>query len=153
MNMNSKYNWSRRHVLLGTLALLSLGITGIRAATPVPENVEWVLVEINGKAVEAPAGGEMKDATLKLDAAKMQASGVSFVNHYGAKYELNDSKLKFGPMMCTRMAGPPDAMDAERDYLAMLEGVNGWRIADGKLELIQGEKVVARFTERAAAVK
>ncbi len=140
-------------MFLGMLALLGLGITSIHAATAAPENVEWVLVEIHGKPVEAPAGGKMNGATLKLDAAKMQASGVSFVNHYGGKYELKVNKLKFGPMMCTRMAGPPAAMDAERDYLAMLEGVNGWRIADGKLELVQGDEVVARFTERAAEVK
>ena len=153
MKINSKYILSRRHIFLGTLALFGLGITGIHAATPGPENVEWALVEINGKAVEAPAGGKMRGATLKLDAAKMQASGVSFVNHFSGKYELKDNTLKFGPMMSTRMAGPPEAMDAERDYLTMLKDVTGWRITDGKLELVVGDKIVARLSEKPAANK
>ena len=95
----------------------------------------------------------MRGATLKLDAAKMQASGVSFVNHFSGKYELKDKTLKFGPMMSTRMAGPPEAMDAERDYLTMLKDVTGWRITDGKLELVVGDKIVARLSEKAAANK
>lgn len=69
MKTKTKHGLFRRHVLLGFLGLTALGIHKIPAATPLPENAEWVLVEMNGKAVEALAkeGGE---ATLKLDAAK-----------------------------------------------------------------------------------
>jgi heat shock protein HslJ len=44
-------------------------------------------------------------------------------------------------------------MAAERDYLSMLEKVNSWKITDGKLELLTDDKIVARFTEKAAVKK
>lgn len=153
MNMNTQHTQSRRSILFGALGLMSLAVSKITAATPVPENVEWVLAEINGKAVEAPAKGGQREATLKLDPAGKQASGVSVVNHYGGEYELKDNTLKFGPMITTRMGGSPEAMAAERDFHSMLESVTGWRITDGKLELLAGDKIVARFTEKAEAKK
>lgn len=152
-NMNTQHTKSHCRILLGLLCLMALPFTKIFAADPGPENVEWSLVEINGQAEQAPAGARSRGATLKLDAAKAHASGVAFVNRYGGKYELKENALKFGPMMSTKMAGPPEAMKSEQDYHAMLKDVTGWRIADGKLELLSGEKVVARFSEKAKAAK
>lgn len=154
MNMKTQPSQSRRRILFWILGLLAFSIPQIPAATPVPENVEWVLVELNGKAYEAPAGRKGSGATLKLDASKVSANGVSFVNRYGGKYELKDNTLKFGQMMTTRMASTdPELNRAEHDFHAMLKDVTGWRITEGKLELLAGDKVVMKFSEKAEVQK
>ncbi len=152
--MNTQHTRSRRRILLGALGLLILAVPNIPAATPVPFNVDWVLAEMNGKAVEALTGGKTWHATLKLDGEKKRASGVSFVNRYSGTYEMKDSALTFGRMITTRMASTnTEANKAEQDFHAMLKDVNGWRLTDGKLELLAIDKVVARFTEKAEAKK
>lgn len=107
------------------------------------EGTEWILSELNGKAVGA--GANLRGPTLKLDSEAKRASGQSGVNRYSGAYELEGAKLKFGSTMGTRMAGPPEAMDLEKDFLATLEKVSGWRVMKGELELMDGKAVVMRF--------
>lgn len=138
----------RRSILICSLAFFLAGLMGSQAAETKLENTTWVLTEMNGAAVgENVKGG----ALLKLDAGKTQASGRSFVNRYSGKYELKDQTLKFGRIMLTRMAGSPEEMTAEKNYLAMLRDVTGWRMTDGNLELLKEDKVVAKFQEKAGA--
>ncbi len=148
-NMNTKHTRSHRCILLGVLGLVALCVPKISAAAPVLENVEWVLIELNGKAVKAPEKWKTRGATLKLDAKEKRAHGVSFVNQYGARYDLKDNTLRFAGGMMTAMGGSNrEEVQAETDYHDMLKGVSGWRITDGKLELLAAEKVVARFAEK-----
>jgi heat shock protein HslJ len=53
----------------------------------------------------------------------------------------------------TRMAGPPEAMEAESAFLKMLGEVNGWKITDRTLQLLHDDKVIAQFSTPAAAPK
>lgn len=81
-------------------------------------------------------------------------SGKAFVNSYGGKYELKEGGLTIGKMMSTMMASTSEALNAaEQEYTAMLGKVTGWRITDGKLELLAGDKVVLKFAEHAKAKK
>lgn len=147
-------NMNSHRILLLALGLVVLGISKVSAATPAPENVEWLLIELNGQAVKAPDGGKWKGATLKLDTKEKLAHGVSFVNLYSSRYDLKDSTLKFGIGKMTAIGSRNrDEMRAEEEYHAMLNGVTGWRITEGKLELLSVDKIVARFTEKAEAKK
>lgn len=139
--------------LVACLSRLSLPglLAGENKSIPAaPEGVEWALIELNGKAVVAPAG-EQGPPTLRFDAEKKQVSGFSGVNHFFGGAEKEGEKLKLGPLAGTMMAGPPEAMAVESAFLKVLESANRWRIADGKLELRRDEEVVARFSVKPAA--
>lgn len=119
------------------------------AAPSAPEGTEWILREMHGKPV-APSG-ERGLPTFRLDAAKRQASGFSGVNRFFGGYERTGDKLKFGALAGTMMAGPPAEMAVETAYHDALGKVSQWRISKGALELLQGEKVLLRFTAGAPA--
>lgn len=136
-------------LLAAALCVLELPATAAEAAL---EGVEWTLTELNGKPFAAPAGGRGAP-TLRFDAGKKGASGFSGVNRFFGGYEKDGDKLKFGQLAGTRMAGPPEQMQVESAFLAMLAGVTHWRLADGALTLLSDGKSVAGFTRRAAAAK
>ena len=116
-----------------------------RSSAPPPPLIgtAWVLIELNGKSFIPSEGLQLP--TLKLDAAKQQASGTSGINRYAGSYDLNGSTIKFGPLMGTRMAGPPEAMAAEEAFLAAMRNVRGWSIIKQSLELTDGGKQLLRF--------
>lgn len=144
-------------LLLLAVCLTSLGVMVVPAAEskPLPsgpEGVDWVLVELSGKALAAPAGGR-GPATLRLDLEKKRVSGFSGVNRYFGGYEKDGEKLKLGPLASTRMGGPPEAMAAEAAFLAALGSANRWSITDGILELRHDGDVAARFAVAPVAAK
>jgi len=112
------------------------------AAAPSIEGVEWTLQEIHGKPAHAEG---LRNQTLKLDPAKQQAVGNAGVNRFFGSFERTDDRLKIGRLATTRMAGPPEAMNAEKAYLAALSEITNWRMSDGALELLKEKTVVLRF--------
>lgn len=107
----------------------------------VPEQNRWRLQWLAGLALpdtEAPP-------TLELDATTGQAGGLAGVNRFSGRYELDSRRLSFGELASTRMAGPDELMALEQAYLEALERTDGWRRADGGLELMAGEEVIARL--------
>jgi heat shock protein HslJ len=139
-------------ILLVAACLSWVGIHPLRAAdttnaTPgiaTPEGVEWTLVELQGKPVVVPADGLAPN--LKLDPEKKRVTGFAGINRYFGSYKLEGDKLSFGMLGNTRMAGPPEQMEAENAFFKMLGEVNGWRIVDHKLQLLHDDKVVAQFS-------
>jgi lactoylglutathione lyase len=69
------------------------------------EGIDWVL-----------DGGS--DQSLRLEEGT--ASGSAGVNRYSGAYALDGDRLTVGPLVTTRMAGPPEAMHAEQEFLASL---------------------------------
>ena len=135
-----------------TVCLVASGLQPLRAAKNIapagPEGVEWTLHEIHGKPSHAREEGRQ---TLKLEARKRQALGNGGVNHFFGGYERTGDKLKFGPLICTEMAGSPADMKAEAAYLAALAEVSHWRMSEGALELLKEKTVLLRFTAAKAA--
>jgi heat shock protein HslJ len=112
------------------------------APAPTIEGVEWKLVELNGKPAAKGANG--KPATLTLTAAGTRADGYAGCNNFFGSYTLTGSALKFGLLGMTRMACPgADAL--ETGYTKALAATTGQRLKGGKLELLAGTVVVARF--------
>ena len=62
---------------------------------------------------------------------KIQA--LSDCNRGGGNYEFTKGKLSFGPMMSTRMACPPDTLDAQ--FMRDLQRVNSFFLEGGQLYL------------------
>lgn len=107
------------------------------------ENIEWTLVELNGKAeIEA-----MKTPQIRLDSKEKRAAGVAGCNRFFGAYKLDGGNLSFSQMGATRMMCPT-GMDIERDFLKALELAKTFKLNGGKLELYDGDVKVAVFTTK-----
>jgi heat shock protein HslJ len=116
------------------------------ATAPVLEGRTWVLQSVEGNAVSV--SDERGRPTLQLDAPTLQASGLAGVNRFSGPYTKEGTALKFGPLSLTKMAGPAERMELEARYYRALMATTQWRIAGGVLELLAGERVVARLSVR-----
>lgn len=97
--------------------------------------------ELDGKPF--PAG--MRAPTLKFNPERKSAGGKSTVNTYGSAYTLAKDALKFSQIVSTKMAGPPEAMEAERRFFEVLSRTDRFRIVDRELQLLNGRQVLAKF--------
>ena len=106
------------------------------------ENIEWRLVEVEGRDISPPAGE--KWPFMKLDPVKKQAAGFAGCNNFFAGYAREGASLSFGLIGSTRRAceGPQD--ETERDFLKALGSTRSWQIIDGVL-ILSADKVLARF--------
>jgi heat shock protein HslJ len=111
---------------------------------PVPaiEGIDWKLIELNGKPAAKGANG--KSASLTLTAAGTRANGYAGCNTFFGSYTLTGSALKFGLLGMTRMACA-GSETLESAYTKALAATTSQRLKGGKLELLAGATVVARF--------
>lgn len=116
-------------------------------------DTEWRCIELfdaNG----VPLDTTRNPPTLRI-ARDGRASGFAGVNRYGCDASIGNSislrmRLAFGPVMTTRMAGPPERMALEQAFTAMLGTVRESDVsigADGATTLVlRNERgVCARF--------
>lgn len=86
-------------------------------------------------------------STITLDFAETDLSGNSGVNTYGGGYTSSeDGSLQVSALRSTAMAGPPEAMTLEQEYLTALQQVFGYTVADGTLTLFGAADQVLVFT-------
>ncbi len=62
-----------------------------------------------------------------------KVSGSGGVNRFNGTCKLAGDKLSFGPLMSTRMAGPPAVMDQEAKFLAALAKVTAFKLDENDL--------------------
>jgi heat shock protein HslJ len=96
------------------------------------EGVAWVVrsgIDVEGWESVAP------NATF----AEGTVSGSTGCNTYMGPYTVDGDTLELGALATTRMACAPPADAVEREYVAALEQVAGWRIEDGELVLADGD--------------
>ncbi|HZF25716.1 MAG TPA: META domain-containing protein [Steroidobacteraceae bacterium] len=94
------------------------------------ENVQWTLVQLDGKAIEPSSRGA---PTLMLSSKDMRLSGFAGCNRMLGGYELNGETLKFNAMATTRMA----CIDVtpEEPLLLALGATARWKVVGNTLEL------------------
>ncbi|WP_162799976.1 META domain-containing protein [Pedobacter jeongneungensis] len=103
-------------------------------------NTKWELTELPGLTLPASA-----KATLNF-ADSLKISGKSFCNSYGGQAEITDNKITVKNVFGTRMfCQETDA--AERSYLHSLNQVNGAKVKENKLYLLNGDKTLLVFTK------
>lgn len=97
-----------------------------------------------------PEGGELTEPLSPPPTAefsKTRISGFSGVNTYGGTYSTDGDSISFGPINATLMAGEPQAMQMEVDYLAALGAASRYRVTESSLELFDDRgSVLARFS-------
>jgi putative lipoprotein len=98
---------------------------------------------VEGAEVPPPAADRRQPNVIFGADGRM--TGFSGINRFSGAYTVEGQNLKFSNLAMTRMAGTPEAMAVEQKIVAALRATTGWRMAGGKLELLAGDRVVARF--------
>jgi heat shock protein HslJ len=93
---------------------------------------EWRLENLCGETVISNAQPSL---TFAADGA---ISGRGGVNRFRGRITVEDKTLKVGPLMSTRMAGPPGAMTQETKYLKALEAATAIEVAGEILRVTCG---------------
>ena len=90
----------------------------------------WILTGIgSGSTAEHPTG------IISMEIAGTNVSGNAGVNLYHGTITVENGKVTFSPMATTRMAGPENMMTQEQNFLAALQNVTGYTLANGVLTL------------------
>jgi heat shock protein HslJ len=135
-----------RIVLLGLLLGASLTATACRAsadASGVTAAGRWRLVAL--EEVDLTALDEAPELVIGADGALSGYGGVNRFSGQSDAEALRAGRLRAVPLISTRRAGPPAAMEAEARFFAVLGATPEWRRSDGALELVQDGVVKARF--------
>ncbi len=105
---------------------------------------EWVLVELNGRAV----GESQRPATLNLTTDN-KINGHGGCNRFFGSYEiLPEKRIRFKDVGSTRMACA-EGMQAEAAYLAVFNTADSYTLTGSTLSLDQGRiTALARFVAK-----
>ncbi len=93
--------------------------------------VEWEWVSTTTPIEETVVAEPSRYTILLEPDGKLRA--LFDCNRGGGAYEITEGKLSFGPMMSTRMACPPDSLDAP--FMRDLERVTSFFVRGGELYL------------------
>jgi putative lipoprotein len=105
----------------------------------------WVLAEVNG----TPAlPGEGKAAHFILH-KKGSLTGSTGCNNLAGTYIASEGALQFTPGAMTMKACTPAVSQQEQAFLGALKATTKYKIDGGTLELLNGEKVLAKFQAEA----
>jgi heat shock protein HslJ len=87
---------------------------------------------MTGGAIEGIEWRGADDTSLHFEDGRV--SGSAGINRLMGDYTLTDDLLAFGVIATTRMAGPPERMEAEQRFLAALARVGRWSTVDHEPE-------------------
>lgn len=135
--------------LLSVSVLLALSCTSMKKQTKVTgsskpariKGTSWVLSTIPNYKMEALK----KVSTLSFSDTGNRISGFSGCNGFGGVYEVDGEKLKMSQILGTMMACMP-GMKTESAVYNALNNTDHYQFKDGKLVLMQGDKVLAEYT-------
>lgn len=89
------------------------------------------------------------EAALSFDASGGTVSGSTGINRLNGTAEVHGGRLRFGPLMMTRMAGEPEAMDEESALVKALDDVTGFTVDGDRLRLLDADGDTQVELERA----
>ncbi|MGF1756628.1 META domain-containing protein [Photobacterium sagamiensis] len=95
-------------------------------------NNNWVLTQVDNKAIELPEPFKAPNLELTND---MSANGHSGCNRYFGQAELNNGQLRIEKMGMTMMACPAPAMEMEKTLTQTLTDWSEAKISGGELTL------------------
>jgi putative lipoprotein len=113
------------------------------SASPPLLGTYWRVVEVAGEPAASSEGHRVAHLILRSQDKRIEGSGG--VNLLSGSYALQGSTLRFGDVLSTLMAGPPTLMNQEKKFCDALGATTGYRINGKSLELLDGERVLARL--------
>jgi putative lipoprotein len=105
-------------------------------------NVTWKLMDLNGTPVIVGGKGA---PTIKFDQEGGRFSCFLGVNQLSGSFELSGSSLNIAPGPQTLIGASQELMDQERALSTALKETTSYRLMDGRLDLLKGSEVIARF--------
>jgi heat shock protein HslJ len=119
---------------------------------PLPSlaGTRWLLVEVGGEQVPPGDGDRAPHLTLDLEDSRVAGSGGC--NRLMGSFELDGEALRFGPVATTMMHCGDEVMVLERAFLDALEATRAYGVVGSTLELLDGERVLARLEPAVSAV-
>jgi len=101
------------------------------APTPQPKTPEgkWLLEDLGGRGVL-----DRVQTTMEIG-ADGRVTGSGGCNRYNGQAKISGAGFSVGPVMSTRMACTPAAMDQEARFFKVLETVKAWRIDPARRKL------------------
>lgn len=139
-----------RSLMSFVIVSIALGLTGCQQTGQPNEkgpamsltDYRWNLVELDGRPiipVEAPRAPYLEFSK------EGRIAGSASVNRIMGAYTLEGERLTIKPGGMTMMAGPEELMQQEQAFTAALATVTAYRTSENTLELLAGDKVIARF--------
>lgn len=92
--------------------------------------------------VEVPAGAKIPTVTFVADG---KVHGTAGINRYHSTIDIaafDKGQWRPGPVMVTRMAGAPEAMQLEAAFLGALETATDLMLVDGRLQFRDGAQTL-----------
>lgn len=136
-----------RRALCGTVLCSVVAIAAAADALPdlnaTLAGTRWTLQTLGGETQAQVAGGT--PVQLTLDAASQHLSGHTGCNRLMGRFVQRGTLLTLSPLGTTRAACAEPAMKQEQAVLKMLREVDGYRVENRTLSLLQGETVRATW--------
>lgn len=106
---------------------------------------KWSLREVEGLTLLPSTVG--KEAYLLFFPGQIsKVSGSTGCNNLKGTFEISvGHKMKFSPIVTTKMMCPPDGNNTEQRFLAALAKVNAYSVSEERLDLLNGTEVVSRL--------
>ena len=112
------------------------------------EEVTWVLYELDGRAVELTSDPKRPAIRLAVKDGYERVTGSGGINQLAGNYEIDGERVRFGPLITTKMAGPPEKTELERRLFSALARTTAWKRQDRALMLFENATVIARFVQQ-----
>lgn len=130
-------------LLLGASCELLIDFDGKQVSHPPLEATEWILARLEGHGLVARTN-------ITLDFADDIAGGYAGCNWYGGTYTATSGGLSFTEVGQTERLcqDPSGVMEQERQYLEAFVQVQGYQVADDRLELKNADDEVLLVYER-----
>ena len=109
------------------------------------DGTEWRITHVGDTALV-----EGRPPTVRFDDGAI--GGLATVNRYRGSYRLDGDVLTVGPVMSTRMAGPPEAMEQEDRWLAALREPSTLRMDGDVLVMTHADGAESRLVRIGATV-
>lgn len=106
--------------------------------------ITWKLTELNGKP-SLPGRSGSPSITFNRDGSKFSSN--TGVNSLSGAFKLTGGSINIRPGIQTLIGASPELMQQEKDFSAALRATTSYRLVNGKLELIKGSEIVARFEQ------
>lgn len=137
-----------RELTIMTSRVMPKAEAGDPASTPGDETltgVRWRLVELFGQPARVFADQPEPHLTfLPEGAGKGRIGGSDGCNHILGRYERKGEAVRFSGLGATMMLCPDGAEQASA-YAKALREANAWRLTERRLELYQGDRLLAVF--------
>ena len=119
--------------------------------TPLPQalaGTAWQVVALPRFSLAPGTSLSLASLTLRFE-EPARAAGNSGVNRFSAQVNADASQLRFVSPISTRMAGPPELMALESEFLVRLQAVSAWKIDGNRLRLSDAAGLELIVLERA----